>query len=246
MPRDTRPREGKTTRAVIIIGALTVAIGVLFGAATTHDGKTTMVDLVISQVATAVGGGVLGAGLNTLVVRQYERDVLEEVRASVRESLAARLTSDDKELRPFRKDWYHYYQSQADGQLTWWSEFLPFEHSDSIGSIKTTSTVSDIANSKHSYTTEAGVRNGTLFLLCTIDQGNENGIVEVYPVATGYKTVYAGMLFIESWDSVHLAGKCLLSMAPLVTATAGAQLTPEDAVVLDRVWASNFKARITL
>ena len=244
--RNAADTEGtRTTRSVVIIGVLLVALGVLYSSAAVHNGNTSLVNTVISQVAVAIGGGVLGAGLNTVIVRRFERDVLEEITSCVEASLTARFVSSEQELRPLRRDWHHYYVSQVGRQRRWWSQPMPFGNTDGVGSIRLSMPVIDGGGRVHSYTAEAGVRSNTLIVLNTNDRGNENCSVDVYPAVNGYRTVYAGIAMLESWDGDNVVTRCLMSLEPLVAGSPG-PLSETESAQLDQEWTDAFRSTVLL
>jgi hypothetical protein len=150
---DTRSRSQKTAFTVLFVGVLLVALGITYQAATTNNARQpTVFDQIIFGIMIAVGGGVIGASLNTLVVRRFEMDVLSEVREIVSRSLKAGFLSEDREVNRYRQLWHHYYYiTQIDGKICWWYEVYSFTRNLTIGSLSQRSTLLDSSGNAHIY-----------------------------------------------------------------------------------------------
>jgi len=223
------------------IGALLVAFGISYQAATsTGDRQPSTLDRIVSGIAAAIGGGALGAGINTIVVKKYEQDVLKEIQAVVAESLRAQFTSDHDELAMFRRDWHHYYLTQADGKVGWWYQTYNFSKSVAIGSITETTSVLDSDNSSHAYLTEAGVRGQRFILFETRQDGSEASAIEIYPTPRGFQTIHTAITFLQSWDSTNLVTKAILSRRPLIDGVVDGRVSDVHANTLHEVWRNNF------
>jgi hypothetical protein len=150
--------------AVIIIGVLLVALGILYQVASQAPHTEGPVADVIAGLLLAIGGGILGAGLNSLIVRKYEFDVLEEIGSLLKSSLEPSFKSPDADLEPYRKEWHHYYLSENNGEPVWFYVKHDFGGDGEIGSISRTIVVHDSGGREHRYFLEAAVREGDYFL----------------------------------------------------------------------------------
>lgn len=239
--RDIPANLFTATRVVLGIGVLLIAFGIAYQAATsTGDRRPSTLDQIVSGIAAAVGGGALGAGINTIVVQKYEQDVLKEIQAVVAESVRARFTSDHDELNMFRRDWHHYYLTQAGGKVGWWYQTYNFSKSVAIGSITEETSVLDSDGSSHAYLTEAGVRGQRFILFETRQGGSEASVIEIYPTPRGFQTVHTAITFLQSWDSTNLVTKSILSRRPLIDGIVGGRVSDVHANTLDEVWRNDF------
>ncbi|MER6124407.1 hypothetical protein ABT173_17475 [Streptomyces sp. NPDC001795] len=244
------PAEGRSARSdtteymVLLLGTFIVGFAISFQTAT--DDPHSVADQLVSGVALAVGGGILGAGINSLIVKKYERDVLAEVTVLLAESLQARFTSTEAELASYRRNWHHYYLTEVDRELTWWYEKCSFDHNPVIGSIVQRTALHDTLGRTHTYVTEMGVRGQRLVLLETREDGAEAAGVEVYPMPRGFRSVHAGVACVETWDGTHLIGKAILSESPIVDSVTEGRIQPEHAPVINEVWAKLFQRNIRI
>jgi len=248
--RPTRGRQGAPSGSLIPslvvlgIGGLLVAFGIAYQAATASGGhQPSLTDNIIGGVTLAIGGGAIGAAIQTITERRYDGDALSNVEQMIRESLGARFTSDDDALSMFRRDWHHYYLTHVDGESAWWHQTYSFGRNLAKGSITERTSVLDSGGKAHGYLTEAGIRGQRFMLIETREGGGEPALVEIYPMPRGFATVHVAVAFLEGWDSVHLVTKAILSEQPLLENDVHGAVPRENWPALDAVWKSHFLAQ---
>jgi hypothetical protein len=242
-PRGSPPRaSGGTELIVLLVGVLLVALGVVWGAATgpVGGGQASTANEVVSGVLLALGGGVLGAGLNSFIVRRYEFDALDEIKELVASSLAARFVSTDDQLAHYRRLWHHYYLTELENEQVWWYETCRFGDGSAVGSLSQRTTLRDSAGLLHSYTAEVGVRGQRMILINSREDGTEASGVEVFPMPRGFQQTHAGFGCIETWDGTQILTKVLLSTGALVDAGDEGKLAKDLGAQLDSLWTTNF------
>lgn len=240
-----RHRSQGTTFAVFIVGILLVALGITYQAATSSNARqATVYDQIIFGILLAVGGGVIGASINTFVVRRFEGDALLEVREVISRSLAARFISEDRELEAYRQLWHHYYVTQVEGSTCWWYEKQSLVHNSTIGSLSGQSVLLDSAGNAHSYLTELGVRGNRLILISARQDGAESASIAVFPTPRGFQKLHTGILVLETWDSSQMLTKIIISQSPLIENIPEGRLFGEHPAILDRIWSDNFSRTV--
>lgn len=235
-------RSYATEFTVLLVGCLVVSFAIAYQAAT-HRSQS-VADQLISGIGLAVGGGILGAAINTLIVRRYEHDVLAEISTLLADSLQARFTSREEELGIYRRTWHHYYLTERDQELTWWYEQCSFGQNPAVGSAVQRTALRDTFGNSHAYVTEMGVRGQRLILLESREDGSEAAGVEVYPMPRGFRPTHAGVAFLETWDGTHLLGKAILSETPLVDALPEGPVPAVHAATLHQSWKKLFERNI--
>lgn len=244
---DTRSRSQRTALIVLIVGVLLVALGITYQAATSNNARqSTVFDQIVFGILIAVGGGVIGASINTLVVRRFEMDVLSEVREIVSRSLNACFLSEDREINRFRQLWHHYYVTQIDGNVCWWYEKYSFTRNLTIGSLSQQSTLRDSSGNAHVYLTEVGVRGNRLILFSTQQDGSESAAVEVFPMPRGFQNIHTGIAVLETWDASQILGKVILSKIPLVEDIPEGRVHGDHTEILNKTWGDSFKRTVDI
>ena len=239
--RDEAIETRATEYAVVVIGALLVALGVAYQSATSSSGRpSSLFDQVTSGVLLALGGGILGAGLNSFIVRKYERNILGEIRDLVENSIPARFTSDETDLQIFRHEWHHYYLTQVGDARAWWYETCLFDRNTAVGSITQQTRLRDMEGQDHEYLTEVGVRGQRLILLETRVDGGEASGVEVFPRPRGFQSVHTGIACLETWSGAHILTKTVFSRKSLFGSIPKGRLTEDQAATLDQTWVEDF------
>jgi hypothetical protein len=243
-------RNSVTPSLVVLgVGGLFVAFGIAYQAATTGGGREpSLIDSIIGGFALALGGGAVGAAIQAVTEHRYSGDVLISIEKTIRESLGARFTSSESDLKMFKRDWHHYYLTHLNGESSWWHQEYSFGQNVAQGSITGRTNVSDADGRAHTYLTEAGVRSQRFILLETNEEGEEPAVVEVYPMPRGFQTVHAAIAFLEGWDSSNVVTKAILSEKPLTKENSKGIVRQEDWSILDKIWETQFFAhnRLTL
>jgi hypothetical protein len=227
--------------AVVIIGGLLVTLGIVYQSSVGGPGEgSSTADQIVAGVALALGGSVLGAGINSVVVRRYEFDILREINDTISRSLQARFVSENSDLAIYRRDWHHYYVTEIEGNSHWWYESCSFGRNFTVGSISERTELRDSAGYTHAYITEVGVRGQRLVLLETREDGVEAGAVEVFPLPRGFQNLHTGIVCLETWDGSHAISKCILSKNPMVEVDREGIVPAEHSQALDQAWRDNF------
>jgi hypothetical protein len=193
----------------------------------------------MSGVLIAVGGGVLGAGINSFIVRKFERDLLRDVRDIIARTLQARFLSDDRDIARYRGSWHHYYLTELDGNPSWWYEHYSFED-PAVGSITQRTALRDSHGAQHSYLIELGVRGDRLILVSSREDRSEASGVEVFPLPRGFQHTHAGIVVLEAWDSSQVLSKVILSKDQLIPDISEGRVPDEHSATLHTIW----KARL--
>lgn len=237
----------KTELGVVIVGGLLVALGIAYqsGAAAEARQLSTF-DQIFSGVMIAVGGGILGAGLNTFVVRGFEHDLLLDIRQVIARSLNAQFLSDERDLSRFRGSWHHYYLTELEERTCWWYERYTFTQNPAVGSITQRSAIRDSDNNPHHYLTELGVRGQRLIVVSSREDESEASGVEIFPAPRGFQSIHTGVAIVETWDSSQLLSKAILSANPLVSDLAEGRVPDEHQGILDDMWKRNFARQVRI
>lgn len=244
---DAKYRSRSTAPAVLLVGILLVALGITYQAATTGAGRqSTIFDNVAFGVLIAVGGGVIGASLNTLIVRKFEWDVLSAVREVVANSLSATFLTEDRELSGYRKLWHNYHVTQVGEKFCWWYETCSFAQDSAVGSLTQDVVLCDSLGNRHGYLAEVGIRGNRLIRILTRKDSTECATIEVFPMPRGFHDRHAGIVVLETWDSTQIVSKAIMSEHPLVRGIPEGRVNDEHAETLDKAWRERFSRTVDI
>lgn len=216
------------------LGTVTTAFGIYVQA--TAKGA---VGQMVAGTLAALGGGVIGAAISIYLAAGEGRDTLRAIRDVLAGSLRARMRSREEDLAPVRQSWHFYHVTQIDGAFVWRYTNYRFDHSNTSGSI-TTSTRDVRAGKEHVYHTEVAVRDHRMIMVEEAEGGTEPPLIAVMPYFTeSFRHVRGGVFLIKSWDGNDLLTKCLWSLTPLV-GVAGTEVRREDFGLLEELWEAAF------
>lgn len=166
---------------------------------------------------TSIGGAAVGATIGSFFVRLSSEDLVEHVKTTLGKTISSTFTSNDSEIKPIKKKWYHYNVSQKDGEFRWRCAILDFSKDPSIGSLNTLIRFSDKAGKAHEYRVEAALRGERLISFYYPPSGNESIAVEIIPfVGHSFEHFHVGVTFHQTWDSNHALAAIIISENPLL------------------------------
>ncbi len=235
-------QRGETIlRLLLALGAVLIVAGSVLalrqGGAPQSQSVT-----VLSGLLTVFGGAVVGAATSIVVARIADSSTLEEVRDLIVTNTASRFFSNEADLSPIRKTWYHYHMTVMEGTCVWRHRKYHFEKSGGLGTLSTEIEVLDPAGGSHKYSIEAGVRGGRLVLLQRRLEGHEEVVVQVYPdMLAGFRSVHCGISFLQDWDSNHLVTRAILSRDPLIRDLPEGSVPDDVAAALTNAWDADFR-----
>lgn len=200
--------------------------------------------IMAANVFISIGGGLMGVGFSSITTYFNDIDILN----IIKNSLSAKITSEENAISKYRIKWYHYHLSRMNGKYIWRFCFYDFSKSYDIGRL--TSKV-DVINSKGEkviYTIEA-LRRGTnvVFIQYPEIQSNEEPMIEVFPfMGKHYLSPYYGMMYIESWDGTEILAPSIISEIKVQNWAKIGNVDEATGLELSKMWKQNFNDKIDI
>jgi hypothetical protein len=222
---------------LLVVGVLVTLGGVLNQAGAVPAGQR---GSVVSSLLSTMGAGLIGAVLAILVAQYLEMSSVERLRDMLDGALLNDFRSSDTDVEQLRRPVHRYYATIVDGAYGWRAWIYHFEGSDGVGSLVTRVEQADEFGVTRRYRVEAGVR-GTRLVIFGMRLGGHEGIsVSVYPGLLGaFRQYHCGVSILQSFDSVDVITRTIISLEPLVETELGA-MSDTEARRLDELWEKEF------
>lgn len=243
--REPQKRSQKTAALVLLFGILLVVIGILYQAISTRAGQPlSVLDQVAFGVLIAVGGGIIGSSLNTLIVRRFEWDALDEVGEIIATSLTARFVSDENALVRYRELWHSYHVTEVDGSVCWWYEAMDLRRGAQIGALSSSTSVNGPSGRSHQYLSEVGYRSGRLIRLVTRRDDSELAYISIFPSPRGHGEIHTGVAIHETWDSTDILTRVMICLNPVIEGLLPGRIDDAHRERLDQLWEASFRRTV--
>lgn len=184
----------------------------------------------------AVGGAVAGASLGAFFARLINKDLDQDIRSILSNTLASKFLSDDAALSVYRRKWHLYYVTQMDDNHFWRHFILDFSKQEAVGKLIAPHSVTGKNNEVREYTTEGYIRSGRLILFVDPVHGNEPCGIHIFSFfGADFLAKHYGILIHQTWDSNHSISPTIMSENSLVPDCEG-NLEETEAQKLDLLW----------
>jgi hypothetical protein len=189
---------------------------------------------------TALGGALFGASVEKLLTLLANKDFGDSVLDLLAKGLHATARSNEADTRPLRRMLYFYHPTSVQGELAWRCDKLDFSHDVSPGGLTAVCEVGTKADPKPlRFTVTALVRGKRVVLIRQPENRFENPSIAVLPHLAEYHRYDSGIVFKQTWDGVHVASPCILSLQPLAKSSKGF-VDPADYDTLQQIWTTQF------
>jgi len=186
---------------------------------------------------TSVGGAVVGASIASLFARLSAEELFVFIRRVLKDTLGARLLSDEEAVRPYRRRWYQYCVSQKAGRMAWKCLVLDFSKSSGVGRLTTRLSTEGTDGQRFTYDVEAAVRNERFLIFAAPERGREPVALDVLPLmGLDFMGKHAGLSFVQTWDGNHAIVPILMADRPLHSISTQGEVPEELWPAFDEEW----------